>query len=129
MGKSSTPPPPDYKAAAKETAEGNLEAARSATYANRINQVTPYGSLRYSQKPEEIIDYAAYNKALDKFNEQKNRPPADSGGVFSGFGFDSTNTLEPLPALVRPELNLILDGRRRLSLHQKRSRRLMFRWL
>jgi hypothetical protein len=103
MGKSSSPPPPDYSAAAKETASGNLEAARSATYANRINQVTPYGSLRYSQKPEEIIDYAAYNKALDQFNNQKNRPPADSRGVFSGFG--SINKLEPLPALVRPELN------------------------
>ena len=39
MGKSSsTPPPPDYKAAAEATAAGN-----------RVNQVTPYGSLTYTQ--------------------------------------------------------------------------------
>ena len=39
MGKSSSaPPPPDYKGAAEATAAGN-----------RVNQVTPYGSLTYSQ--------------------------------------------------------------------------------
>lgn len=49
MGKSaSAPPPPDYSAAARETASGNLDAARAATAANRVNQVTPYGSLNYS---------------------------------------------------------------------------------
>jgi hypothetical protein len=48
MGKSaSAPPPPDYSAAAKETASGNIDAARVATAANRVNQVTPYGSLKY----------------------------------------------------------------------------------
>jgi hypothetical protein len=49
MGKeSSAPPPPDYASAARETATGNLDAARAATAANRVNQVTPYGSLNYS---------------------------------------------------------------------------------
>jgi hypothetical protein len=49
MGKSSSaPPPPDYAGAAKETAAGNIDAARVATAANRVNQVTPYGSLNYS---------------------------------------------------------------------------------
>jgi hypothetical protein len=48
MGKSaSAPPAPDYTAAAKETASGNIDAARLATAANRVNQVTPYGSLKY----------------------------------------------------------------------------------
>jgi hypothetical protein len=32
---------------ARETAQGNIEAARVATAANRVNQVTPYGSLKY----------------------------------------------------------------------------------
>lgn len=49
MGKSSAPPAPDYSSAAKETASGNLDATRAAAKANRINQVTPYGSLTYSQ--------------------------------------------------------------------------------
>jgi hypothetical protein len=49
MGKSaSAPPPPDYSGAARETAAGNLEAARANTAANRVNQVTPYGNLNYS---------------------------------------------------------------------------------
>jgi hypothetical protein len=48
MGKSaSAPPPPDYSAAARETAEGNLDAARANIAANRVNQYTPYGSLEY----------------------------------------------------------------------------------
>jgi hypothetical protein len=46
------PPPPDYRAAARETAEGDLNAARANAAANRVNQVTPYGSLTYSQNPD-----------------------------------------------------------------------------
>jgi hypothetical protein len=53
MGKGgSAPPPPDYRAAAVETAKGDLDAARAAAAANRVNQVTPYGSLTYSQNPD-----------------------------------------------------------------------------
>lgn len=53
MGKSSpaAPPAPDYAGAAKQTAAGDLEAARAQTAANRVNQVTPYGSLTYTQQP------------------------------------------------------------------------------
>jgi hypothetical protein len=45
----SAPAAPDYRAAAQETAQGNLDAARVATAANRVNQVTPYGNLDYTQ--------------------------------------------------------------------------------
>jgi hypothetical protein len=44
----SAPAAPDYRGAAVETATGNLEAARQATAANRVNQVTPYGNLSYA---------------------------------------------------------------------------------
>lgn len=44
------PATPDYSGAAKETAAGNLEAARAAAAANRVNQYTPYGSLEYSHQ-------------------------------------------------------------------------------
>jgi hypothetical protein len=44
----SAPAAPDYRGAAQETAAGNLDAARAATAANRVNQVTPYGNLNYS---------------------------------------------------------------------------------
>jgi hypothetical protein len=44
----SAPAAPDYRAAAQETAAGNVDAARLATAANRVNQVTPYGNLDYT---------------------------------------------------------------------------------
>jgi hypothetical protein len=45
----SAPAVPDYRGAAQETAQGNLDAARAAAAANRVNQVTPYGNLTYTQ--------------------------------------------------------------------------------
>lgn len=44
----SAPPAPNYTQAAQATSQGNLDAARQATAANRVNQVTPYGNLNYS---------------------------------------------------------------------------------
>jgi hypothetical protein len=56
MGKGggSAPPPPDYAGAARATAAGDLEAARVAAAANRVNQITPYGELRYSTNPADV---------------------------------------------------------------------------
>ena len=49
FGSPATPATPDYTAAAKATAQGNLDAARAAAAANRVNQITPYGNLSYQQ--------------------------------------------------------------------------------
>lgn len=48
MGKGSAPKAPDYTRSAMVTAQGNLDAARSAAAANRVSQYTPYGNLTYS---------------------------------------------------------------------------------
>jgi hypothetical protein len=56
----SAPAAPDYSGAARETAAGNVEAARVATAANRINQVTPYGSLTYSQSGTDAYGNPTY---------------------------------------------------------------------
>jgi len=48
-GGSSPPPAPDYTAAANATAANNLKAAQAAAAANRVNQYTPYGSLKYAE--------------------------------------------------------------------------------
>jgi len=48
FGEPETPATPDYRSAAEATAKGNLDAARAAIAANRVNQVTPYGSLNYA---------------------------------------------------------------------------------
>jgi hypothetical protein len=53
IGKDSAPPVPDYTAAAQATAAGNLDAARVAAAANRVNQVTPYGNLNYTQSGQD----------------------------------------------------------------------------
>jgi hypothetical protein len=45
----SAPAAPDYTGAAQATAAGNLAAAQTAAAANRVNQVTPYGNLNYTQ--------------------------------------------------------------------------------
>jgi hypothetical protein len=45
----SAPAAPDYTGAAQATAQGNLATTQTAAAANRVNQVTPYGNLNYSQ--------------------------------------------------------------------------------
>ena len=69
MGKDSgSPPEPDYKGAAEAKATGDLEAARAAAAANRVNQVTPYGNLTYSNTGRKF-DQAAYDAAMDAYRE------------------------------------------------------------
>lgn len=48
MGKSA-PAPPDYRAAAQETAAGNLEMLNMQTRANRPDQYTPWGSSTWEE--------------------------------------------------------------------------------
>lgn len=47
-GKASAPPPPDYAGAAAQTAAGNVEAARLAARANRVDQFSPQGSRTFT---------------------------------------------------------------------------------
>lgn len=68
-GKSDPPPAPDYVGQAQTQAAGNLNAARSQTQANRIDQVTPYGSIKYTQG--EGFDQAGYDSALAAYRNQE----------------------------------------------------------
>lgn len=70
-GKGDSPDPPDYRAAAIETAKGNAEAARIAAKANRVSQFTPYGNLIYTQGTS--FDEAAYNNAMRQYQDAMNR--------------------------------------------------------
>lgn len=70
-GGGSAPPPPDYAGAAQQTAQGNLEAARAAASANRVNQVTPYGTLTYSQTQTPTFNQDAYSAALNAYNQAR----------------------------------------------------------
>lgn len=70
-GGGSAPPPPDYAGAARAEAQGNLEAARAAAAANRVNQVTPYGTLTYSRSSQPTFNAQAYKTALDAYNQAR----------------------------------------------------------
>jgi hypothetical protein len=51
MGKKSTPAAPDYTAAAEQSAASSAAVTNQQTYANRANQVTPWGSQTWSASP------------------------------------------------------------------------------
>lgn len=48
-GKSDAPATPDYSAMAREQSQAQKELNRETMSANRVNQVTPYGNLNYTQ--------------------------------------------------------------------------------
>ncbi len=48
FGEPEQPAVPNYTGAAEATAKGNLDAARAAAAANRVNQINPYGTLSYA---------------------------------------------------------------------------------
>ena len=56
----SAPAAPDYTGAASSTAAGNLANLRAQLAANRVNQVTPYGSLAYSQSGTDAYGNPTY---------------------------------------------------------------------
>jgi hypothetical protein len=68
----SAPDAPDYAGAASQTAAGNLAAARQATAANRVNQVTPYGNLSYSITGEDPYGNPTWT-ATQSLNPQQQR--------------------------------------------------------
>jgi hypothetical protein len=80
LGGSSPPPAPDYRAAAEETAAGNLKNSRYTTNANRVNQITPYGSLTYS-KTAPTFNQSGYDEAMAKYNAtpQTKKLPSNYG--------------------------------------------------
>lgn len=119
MGKQSAPPPPDYTAAAEKTAAGNLEAAKYATAANRVNQVGPSGSLTYSRSTApSTFDQSGYDAALSAYN---NQPRSILGGnslgaaptrdAFTKAGEDTWTATQAYS----PEQQALYDQQNRLS--------------
>ena len=98
MGKGgSAPPPPDYRGAAIETAKGDLEAARIAANANRVNQITPYGSLVYSQQGK--FDPRGYEQAYQSYQKALSQQGA---GLPQGYSLTDTNPFA-MRAAVQPK--------------------------
>lgn len=93
----SAPAAPDYRAAAVETAAGNLEAARAATAANRVNQFTPYGSLVYSQQG--TFDPRAYEQAYQSYQKSLSQ----GSGLPEGYSLTDTAPMQPRTAVMPRE--------------------------
>ena len=98
----SAPPAPDYSGAARETAAGNVEAARVATAANRVNQVTPYGTLTYTQSGQDPYGNPMWTatQALSPEQQQlldvQNRLSQRTGGLAErGIGYLESTLAKP----------------------------------
>ncbi|GEM_PF-1418798 len=63
----SAPKTPDYMALADKDAASNMAMAKYATQANRVNQVTPYGSLTWNNNRS--FDQAGYDAAMAAYNQ------------------------------------------------------------
>jgi hypothetical protein len=83
FGKDEAPPPPDYAAAARETAQGNLDMARAATAANRVNQVTPFGNLTYKQTGTDQYGNPMWT-ATQELSPEQDRIRLQQAGLSSG---------------------------------------------
>lgn len=101
----SSPKVPDYTAAAKATAEGNLDIAKYTAQANRVNQVTPYGSLTWTNN--RAFDQPGYDAAMQNYQQQlsawqnsQNSSPRVVGQrlVYDGNGESTNSYYEPIYA-------------------------------
>jgi hypothetical protein len=124
----SAPPPPDYTGAANATAAGNLEAARASSAANRVNQITPYGTLTYTQQPTQTLNAKNYQTALDDYqtklaqynslssDQQANytKPTAPQYADFMAYnpdaGWVATQTLSPDQQKIAEQTSALSSG-------------------
>tara|TARA_R110000764_G_scaffold127969_1_gene215727 strand:- start:331 stop:1512 length:1182 start_codon:yes stop_codon:yes gene_type:complete len=79
MGKSA-PPTPDYRGAAQETAEASKEVTNMQTYANRPDQVNPWGSTTWTN--EQVRDPAT-GQMMTKWNQNQELAPDSKAALDS----------------------------------------------
>jgi len=104
IGKDDPPPAPDYASAARETAQGNIDAARVATAANRVNQITPYGNLTYKQTGTDSYGNPTWTATQELSPDQEKIRVAQSGlnlGLVNtaGKGLDYAGSLLEKPGI------------------------------
>ena len=89
-GGSSAPAVPDYASLARQTAQNNLEAARTATAANRVNQITPYGNLKYEITGEDKYGNPTWTATQTIAPELQGLTSSVLGRLGSQYGSDFT---------------------------------------
>jgi len=80
MGKSSSPPAPDYVGAAEATAAADLQNARYQTIANRPDIFTPEGSRTWQQGTGTTFDQTGYDQAMQAYQGNLNKYQAQPIG-------------------------------------------------
>jgi hypothetical protein len=83
----SAPKAPDYMALAQQQANLQQQLINQTTAANRVNQVTPYGSLTWSRNGASAptFDQAGYDRAMADYNRQASASSQSSGGPLHAF--------------------------------------------
>jgi len=122
MGKQSAPQAPDYTAAAEKTAAGNLEAAKYATRANRVNQYTPYGNLTYTEKGDGTWDQTQTLTPQAQATLDKQMQLSDKYADTASQGFDKVQGL-----LSNPELDMSQLPARAMNVGQTAQEAIMSR--
>lgn len=80
MGKKSAPAAPDYTAAAQQTAASSAAVTNQQTYANRADQVTPWGSQTWA--PSSTVDPST-GQAVTKWTQTTTLSPAQQQALNS----------------------------------------------
>jgi hypothetical protein len=122
MGKSSAPAAPDYTAAAEKTAAGNLEAAKYATKANRVNQYTPYGNLTYKELGDGTWEQTQTLTPQAQATLDKQMALSDKYADTASTGFDKVQGL-----LSNPELDMSQLPSRAINVGQTAQEAIMSR--
>jgi len=84
MGKSA-PDAPDYTAAAEQTGASNKEAIRDQTWANRVDQYNPWGSITFDTAQE--MDPAT-GEMVTKWSQNQELNPEAQAALDSQLGID-----------------------------------------
>ncbi len=89
MGKRKPPKPPDYAAAARAQAEESAKAANLQTFANRPDQVNPFGSVSWTPRSE--VDPAT-GQTVTRWSQQTSLNPQMQAALDAQMGLQNQRT-------------------------------------
>lgn len=127
MGKQAAPAAPDYTAAAEKTSAGNLEAAKYATRANRVNQYTPYGNLTYNENGDGTWTQTQTLTPQAQATLDKQQALSDKYADTASQGFDKVQGLLANPQLDMTGLGMDEMPKRAIDVGQTAQQAIMSR--
>jgi Chaperone of endosialidase len=104
-GKSSAPATPDYSGMAQQQSQAQKELNRETMSANRVNQVTPYGNLNYSQTGTDQYGNPTYTATQTLSPEQQAVLQKQSGLSSNLLGSANTAATNYANVLQNPQVD------------------------